>query len=80
MNLASSTLFWRINLTERRKCGRILVMNVEKTIVGVVASKAATDAAIKAFPELRSVEPIAQALTILVLLLLAAELLRRPAH
>ena len=55
-------------------------MNVEKTIVGVVASKAATDAAIKAFPELRSLEPIAQALTILVLLLLAAELLRRPAH
>ena len=64
VNLASSTLFLRINLTERRKCGRIVViMSLGKIIMGAFLSKVATDIAIKAVPELRPLKPAVQGVT-----------------
>ena len=76
VNLASSTLFWRINLTGRQKCGRILVMSLDKVITGVVLS----EVAVAEIPQLRPLAPIAHAATAISLLLLLEELLRQPAH
>ena len=76
VNLAGSALFWRINLTGRQKCGRILVMSLDKVITGAVLS----EVAIAEIPQLRPLAPIAHVATAISLLLLAEELLRRPAH
>ena len=55
-------------------------VNLEQAFLGTAASTVVTKVAIEAFPELRPLEPIAQVLTILFLLLLTAELLRQLAH
>ena len=68
-------------MTERRKCGIILVMkvksvNVEQIFLGAVASTVATEVAIEMFPKLRPFAPIAQKISGFLLvgsLLLLAE-------
>ena len=55
-------------------------VTAKQVLAGAAVSTVATEVAIKAFPELRPLAPIAHAVTILGLLLLLEELLRQPAH